>query len=72
MDNPQKISPKEALQTFFGELAIQLLFSVMCIGLGGIGLAYFLIGWGALWLLCPFVFLAYLLFKKMLSSTSKP
>jgi hypothetical protein len=58
-----KSESKEVLKEFFGELAIQMIFGLILLGLGGIGLAYIFIGWGVLWLLLPFGFMLYLLAK---------
>ena len=55
---------KEALKEFFGEFAIQLFFALIVLLLGGIGLAYLLIGWGVLWLILPFSFIIYEIIKR--------
>ena len=67
MDYCMKAENKEAIKEFFGEFVVQLLFYAVFLGLGGVGLAYMLIGWGALWLLLPFGFIVYLLINKLYS-----
>ncbi|WAU74331.1 hypothetical protein [Acinetobacter sp. TR11] len=65
-----KAESKEALKEFFGELAIQMIFGLIVLGLGGVGLAYIFIGWGVLWLLLPFGFMLYLLAKNKFNNSN--
>ncbi len=60
-----KSENKEAVKELLGEFAIQLLI----VGLGGVGLACVLIGWGMLWLLLPFGFISYLLINRLYKKT---
>ena len=68
MAKSMKAENKEALKGFFGEFAIQIIFSLIVCGLGGVSVAYVFIGWGVLWLLVPFGFAMYLLITKFFNS----